>query len=224
MTFSKSEVNRLGERLRSGSASTADLKLLDEYRRSFRPAFEEVETAVRLAVIGEVSGRSEKTTTSIEAKLRRSALQLSRIQDIAGLRIVGSDLSWQDATVAGLVAHWPDARVVDRRATPTFGYRAVHVIPVAMGLPIEVQVRTRLQHLWAQVSETAADRVGTALKYGGGPAYLTTLLLAISESVSRIESVAPGSDPELSGSMRDVELALLAVLRDVPTQGAQRRE
>lgn len=166
MTFSKSEVNRLGERLRAGPPTTLDLELLNDFRRTFAPSFAAVEAAVRELVRGEVSGRPSKTTPSIVAKLRRGTLQLSRMQDIAGIRIVGPDVEWQDETMRALTVRWPESRLVDRRLKPTHGYRAVHVIPSLGQLPVEIQVRTRLQHLWAQVSERGADLAGWDLKYG----------------------------------------------------------
>ncbi len=46
---------------------------------------------------------------------------------------------------------------------------AVHVVVREVGLPVEVQVRTDLQHVWAELSEKLADAFGSQLKYGGGP-------------------------------------------------------
>jgi hypothetical protein len=37
------------------------------------------------------------------------------------------------------------------------------------GLPVEVQIRTELQDLWAQVFERLADRWGRSIRYGGEP-------------------------------------------------------
>jgi hypothetical protein len=41
-TLSKSQIDRLGDRLKKGSPSEADVRLLDEYRRSFGEAYEAV--------------------------------------------------------------------------------------------------------------------------------------------------------------------------------------
>ena len=59
--------------------------------------------------------------------------------------------------------------MVDRRATPSHGYRAVHVI-VSMDRHLaEVQVRTELQHRWAMLVERFADAWVQQIKYGGPP-------------------------------------------------------
>jgi ppGpp synthetase/RelA/SpoT-type nucleotidyltranferase len=56
--------------------------------------------------------------------------------------------------------------MVDRRAQPSHGYRAVHVVVSQGGWPVEVQVRTELQNRWALLVERFADRWGQQVKYG----------------------------------------------------------
>ena len=58
--------------------------------------------------------------------------------------------------------------VIDRRQKPSHGYRAVHVVVSCFDKVIEIQVRTSLQHLWAELSEKISDLIGPAIKYGGG--------------------------------------------------------
>nr|WP_269461105.1 hypothetical protein [Actinoplanes derwentensis] len=59
---------------------------------------------------------------------------------------------------------------MDRRKEPSFGYRAVHVVLFVERLPVEVQVRTDLQHRWAEVIEKLGDRWGRGLRHGDGVA------------------------------------------------------
>jgi ppGpp synthetase/RelA/SpoT-type nucleotidyltranferase len=49
------------------------------------------------------------------------------------------------------------------------GYSAVHVIASPEGAPIEIQVRTALQHEWAELFEKLADLVGRGIRYGEPP-------------------------------------------------------
>lgn len=58
---------------------------------------------------------------------------------------------------------------MDRRNNPSHGYRAVHIIAEIAGKPIEIQVRSSLQHLWAELSEKSSDVIDPSIKYGGGP-------------------------------------------------------
>ncbi|HEV2032645.1 MAG TPA: RelA/SpoT domain-containing protein [Candidatus Dormibacteraeota bacterium] len=114
-----------------------------------------------------ITGRPEKTPDSIVAKLRRTKTELARMQDIAGCRLLVDQIEDQDGVVARLSSMFVGARIVDRRVDPSFGYRAVHVIPTVEGRQVEIQVRTFPQHLWATVSESLSDSLGQDLKYGG---------------------------------------------------------
>jgi len=77
--------------------------------------------------------------------------------------------------------------VVDRREYPNNGYRAVHVIVNQSGKLVEVQVRTVLQHGWAELSEKASDLIDPEIKYGGGDPDLQGALLKISSLFARQE-------------------------------------
>ena len=59
----------------------------------------------------------------------------------------------QDEIVDELGQLFDRANVVDRRRKPSHGYRAVHVVPEFGDAAIELQVRTELQHHWAELSE-----------------------------------------------------------------------
>jgi ppGpp synthetase/RelA/SpoT-type nucleotidyltranferase len=77
--------------------------------------------------------------------------------------------------------------IVDRRPSPTYGYRAVHVIVEVLDRTVEIQVRTMLQHTWAELSEKLSDLVDPAIKYGGGPAHVKDLLLRSSSALGLVE-------------------------------------
>ena len=166
---SKAQIDRLGERLRAKEYGEADLRLLDEYRRSFGPAYDHIVEAIQRAANVVASGRPAKSTSSIIEKLNRESIRLSQMQDIAGCRVVVDDLRHQDRTVNAIAEAFSSTTVLDRRAKPSHGYRAVHLIIRHDEKPIEVQVRTALQHVWAEMSEKCADIIDPAIKYGGGP-------------------------------------------------------
>jgi hypothetical protein len=186
--LSKTQIDKLGERLKSGSRDETDLRELDEYRRSFGDAYVHVVGLVRGRLRLEPTGRPAKSTSSIVDKLRRESIRLTQIQDIAGCRLVVGDLDDQDEAVQSLVGVFRDAIVVDRRQKPSHGYRAVHLIVSVHGKPVEIQVRTALQHLWAGVSEKFSDVVDPAIKYGGGEESLVRLLAEESRLISGLES------------------------------------
>lgn len=163
---SKTAVDRLGNRLRRGAVTAADLRDLDEYRRSFAEAYENVVVTIRERLRLDPTGRPAKSTGSIVEKLNRESIRLVQVQDIAGCRVVVPDVDEQDRVVDALRTAFPTVSVVDRRANPSHGYRAVHIIVQIFGKSVEIQMRTWLQHLWAELSEKLSDTIDPNIKYG----------------------------------------------------------
>lgn len=185
--ISKSQIDRLGERLKKGKIEDDDLRLLDQYRRSYTEAYDAVVGAISGDLSLAPTGRPAKSTPSIVDKLRRESIRLTQIQDIAGCRIVVADIASQNASVQSLQGLCEDVIIVDRREKPSHGYRAVHVIVRYSEKTIEVQVRTKLQHQWAELSERLSDIFDPALKYGEGEENLRDGLLYLSQAVAIFE-------------------------------------
>lgn len=72
--MSKTQIDRLGDRLRKGDIHEADLRLLNDYRLSFGEAYEAVIRGIRNELGLEPTGRPSKSTTSLIDKLRRESL------------------------------------------------------------------------------------------------------------------------------------------------------
>jgi hypothetical protein len=132
--------------------------------------------------------RTIKSTLSIVAKLRRQPIKLSRIQDIAGCRIIEPNILRQDREIQNLKFDFPSATVIDRRVKPSHGYRAVHVIVKVHEKPFEIQVRSDFQHKWAELSEKASDIVDPEIKYGGDGKGFNLPLMAISHMIAGYET------------------------------------
>jgi len=206
---SKGQIDRLGERLREGPVSDDAVRELDAYRESFTKALDEVIAKIRSAIGLEPTRRPQKTLFSIVQKLRREkSMQLSRMQDIAGCRLVVAGIPEQDRLVGDLVHAFEKATVVDRRERPSHGCRAVHVIARVVDKAVEIQVRTELQNLWAQLSEVMSDVWDPALKYGGGHANAQRLLAVTSGNIASLEGwemilgeIGPGRVKQLLSDM-----------------------
>jgi ppGpp synthetase/RelA/SpoT-type nucleotidyltranferase len=195
-TFSNSQIDRLGERLRNQEYGEAEVRLLDEYRRTFGSAYDHVvATILRITGIS-VSGRPAKSTTAIIEKLNRESLRLSQMQDIAGCRAVVNDIEEQDRIVNVIAAAFAGISITDRRLKPSHGYRAVHLIIREQGKAIEVQ-------------------------YGGGPEELRTTLDEAAELIHQIEDVEASlaregaADSVLSARLRDIRHEYVAKLQSV---------
>jgi putative GTP pyrophosphokinase len=225
--IARSQLDKLGDRLKAEEApSRDDLDTLSTYRRSLRIAFDDAVQTVRSAydtAIGEPSfqqrvARREKRVESIVAKLRRGSIKLSQMQDIAGFRVTVDTITQQNGLLSTLTADasW---RIYDRRIVASAtGYRAVHLIRRLSEGPVEAQIRTRMQHEWAQLSEFF-DEFEPGVKYGKeGPAL--EVLRSLSEQIRNVEDLQLESShehPEFSiqlSRLQDRMLRLIAELRD----------
>ncbi len=177
------------------------------------------------------TGRPAKSTGSIIEKLLRESIRLSQIQDIAGCRLVIGDSAEQERVVASLRAVFSGASVIDRRVNPSYGYRAVHVVGRIFGKPIEIQVRTSLQHRWAELSEKYSDVLDPAIKYGGGDNEVREMLAAQSELVASYEALEKKVAGLQEKALQEQDLRELQKLRgriaeffDVAVSWAERKK
>jgi ppGpp synthetase/RelA/SpoT-type nucleotidyltranferase len=193
--MSREQINKLGKRLASGTTvSDEDLRALEELTACHltalelgRPRVNSLATDLGTAPL-HIAHRPKTTQTIIEKLRREQGMMLARVQDLAGIRIVGALKSGeQDQMVAEIVRRFPadprEARIVDRRANPSHGYRAVHVIVSLEGITIEVQVRTFYQHLWADLMERLADRLGRQIRYGEPPTPPQGMSMSTAQSI-----------------------------------------
>ena len=135
--------------------------------------------------------RPAKSTQAIIEKLKRQSIRLGQIQDIAGCRLVVDNAAQQDEVVGQLQIAFPQCQIDDRRVKPSHGYRAVHLLVKQADQWFEIQVRTRLQHSWASISEKLADRFGNEIKYGRGNPEVLESLRKMSAIVKHHEQAEP---------------------------------
>ena len=172
MGLGTSAIDRLGERLRVAEAiAEADLVMLQELRLEFDDAMAFAQRRVIEIVEGARPTSRLKTVQTLVGKLQRQAtMNLSQVQDVAGVRIVQEmTLADQDAIVERIAVGFDGAKIFDRREKSSFGYRAVHIVPKIEGRLVEIQVRTHLQDRWAQIVERLADHWGRQIRYGEEP-------------------------------------------------------
>jgi ppGpp synthetase/RelA/SpoT-type nucleotidyltranferase len=125
--------------------------------------------AARLAPGLLVSSRPKTRDTLVEKLQRRPTLPLDAVSDLAGVRIDADLLLGEQTDLAREIANHfgaDDSDIVDRRDGAKAGYRAVHVDIRLRAGRVEIQVRTILQSLWANLYEKLADEVGRSIRYG----------------------------------------------------------
>jgi len=197
--YSKTQVRKAGKFLREmwrlrlvdePAALDHALTVLEDWRACHSYPLTKARAGLRArlttrSVEGDVSQRLKRTGRIIPKLARFPSMQLDTMQDIAGCRAVVSS----QADVRQIMQGW---RVMDRlirvddyvSSPRASGYRAVHLILDYDGFPIEMQLRTTLQHDWAYTVETWGGRLGVDLKSGQGPAEALDLLTALSEAMA----------------------------------------
>lgn len=180
-----------------------------------------------------------KTRNSIGKKLKRqSNMQLSRMQDIAGCRIVVETVSDVYEVIKQLqntdqFPHFFERQKDYIKFPKVDGYRCIHYVcrfdgnqsPLGKDLYVEIQIRTRLQHLWATAVETMSLYTQTDLKAGEGPEeilhffQLASSLFALDEQQKTVPNT-PTDFAEIYAELRELnqrhkisaKLTMLSVL------------
>lgn len=114
----------------------------------------------------------ETQDTLAEKLQRQPTLALSAVQDLAGVRVDADLYLGEQMRLAQEIAqHFgaDDSTIRDLRDGAHAGYRAVHVWLRLPAGRVEIQIRTILQSLWANVYEKLADQLGRGIRYGQPP-------------------------------------------------------
>lgn len=188
--YSRSEVNRAGEFLSSDSSDPTELGWATEVLSNWRSCHgypvntfqstlrKRLKTVDRNALVAQRLKRSP----SILSKLGRfPSMKLSRMQDIGGLRAIVSNLN-QIKSLSQFYKGKPfEHELVGEydyiNSPKSSGYRSLHLVyryknkiqPAYDGLLLELQLRTRHQHIWATAVETMGTFLNSALKSSEGP-------------------------------------------------------
>ena len=112
-----------------------------------------------------VSQRLKRLPTILDKLNRFDKMKLSRMHDIAGVRIITKDIE-QLRQLQKKISKWDNlVDTDDYIAKPrSSGYRGIHFIFNKDGFFVEVQLRTQIQHLWSTAVETTDVFRGTSLK------------------------------------------------------------
>ncbi len=172
-----------------------------------------------------ITAKRLKRATSIIKKLNReydgsrSKMRLTQMQDIAGVRVVMSNISlvknlYHDYYLKGDLKH----KKVNFKDYITYpkkdGYRSIHLVyrynsdkgnKLYNGLLVEVQIRSKIQHIWATAVETVGFFIGHTIKSNEGKKEWKDFFKLVSLAFAKIEGC-----PIIDGTIYDEkELYLL---------------
>jgi putative GTP pyrophosphokinase len=135
----------------------------------------------------EVTQRLKRLDTLI-GKLARERGNATQMQDIGGVRAVLPSLGHVYVVRRRLMKSWAIIRERDYISEPkSSGYRALHLVVRRNGYPIEVQLRTIGQHIWANSVEETGMQFGMGLKFGDGDESFHSLFRSMAELIASFD-------------------------------------
>ncbi len=243
--FSKSKIDSAGSVLINKESSNEEkekaIEILDNWRAIHRYPMHIFKK--RLKVVSEkidkdaLSVQRLKRLPSILKKLQRiyhgnkPTMKLSQMQDIAGCRAVMSNIKltrklYKESYIKGDIKH----KKVNEKDYITYpkedGYRSIHIIyryksnkegkKDYNGLLIEVQIRSKLQHLWATAIETVDFFTRQAIKSNEGQKEWMDFFKLVSSAFAIIENTplvpnTPTNKKELYSQIKEKEKELQVI-------------
>lgn len=219
MNVSKRKIDKAGSVLAHSQGKTEDdllaseeilnqflesENLFDEYRKSHLQPLSQTTLELQnwLADYGKsyYIAQRLKRKPQIVRKLNRLSVRLTQLQDIGGCRIIvekNGDVdkllkflkTKVEAQTNLIIARITDYREKGRDDT---GYRAVHLILNRDGFRLELQIRSRIQHYWAESIERTSVIYGYHLKEKEGNSKVIQYFKTLSDVFFDIEA---GGDP-----------------------------
>ncbi len=190
--YTAGQIDTLGRRIRDKVSNEDDIRALEEIRAEYDDLLLSTSDSVGQALAREgiasvFAGRSKRTKSLIRKLTRpqNHGMDLSRMADMVGLRVVVRDMDAQRRAVDALYL----GRIKKDYLDDGEPYRAFHLIGKEdEGLnpfkPIEIQIRTLPQQLWANESESFGEQV----KEGGGPHDIREYLQQLSVACHHIDN------------------------------------
>jgi ppGpp synthetase/RelA/SpoT-type nucleotidyltranferase len=214
--YTKSQINRAGQVLVTEQPSSPEyqkaLEIVNAWRASHAYPISTFKSTLRKKVSAYknpiVAQRLKRLPTIIDKLNRYPAMQLSRMQDIGGIRGIVNTV----AQVRNLQQYYSDETILthtlvrqdDYISNPKDdGYRGIHLVykynntlarnieaKQYKGLLLELQLRTKLQHTWSTAVETMGTFRGEALKSRQGDKSWLKFFALTSSAFAHVESTS----------------------------------
>lgn len=237
---SKARVSRAGDAVRADNATIEDYAVIDIWRAAHRSVLNTFQAILRNRTRGTqiVVAQRHKRRSTIFGKLRRfPRMQLARMDDVAGCRLIFPNSDELYAFRRTLhCAHFkhelkndPDKYDYIKSPKET-GYRGIHDVyaydvnslhgKLFKGLLIELQYRTFFQHAWATAVEVVGFITESQPKFQEGDKRYENALSLASEIIARTCENSNSCHPNLTDDeliseflALDNDLGLMRMLR-----------
>lgn len=221
--YSKREVARAGEQVRDGVGDARDIAIIENWRASHNHVLNSWQATLRNRCKGKdivFAQRLKRRSTIFDKLLRQPTMRLSRMQDIAGCRLIFRSIEELHEYRRGI--HTARMKHIRKKAdidpypydyisSPAdSGYRGIHDVYEYVarkgrsnewdGHLVEVQYRTIYQHAWATAVEVAGSLTGNHSKFDRGDESHKEFFRLASEVISRTTENMSSCFPEISNA------------------------
>ena len=218
---SKSRVDQAGKNIRQNTYTADDLAVIDQWREAHRIVLNTFQAILRMRTRNNdsitVAQRHKRRSTIFDKLTCHSKMQLSRMDDVAGCRLIFNTIDELYAFRTQIhnakrmkhrLRNDPDKYDYIQHPKQT-GYRGVHDVyeyngkkganQKCNGLNVEIQYRTRIQHAWSTTVEIIGLITENQPKFQRGEdrRYEQAMVYA-SEILSRAYENMYGPLPDLS--------------------------
>ena len=225
MLYSKSKIDKAGKALADRQFTSEEHEIeseiiFDDYRQAHLHPLTEATLQIQSWLAGfdrpYYIAQRLKRKPQIVRKMCRFSVRLTQLQDIGGNRIIVDSnedvetlrrfirLKLENSEDFSIIRE-ADYRIKGRDDT---GYRALHLILSTFGKTIELQLRSRAQHYWAESIERTSVIYGHLLKEKEGDQRVISYFKQLSDIFFEIESKrepSPRAKMDLDSSREEAE-------------------
>jgi ppGpp synthetase/RelA/SpoT-type nucleotidyltranferase len=214
VALSKSRIDKAGRSLAHPAELTIEAMELEEDFDEYRISHLEPLSLTTLELQQWLHGyggsyyiaQRVKRKPQIVRKLRRLSVRLTQLQDVGGCRIIVENNEDVDRLIGFIqenvskVGSFALRRVTDyrERGRDETGYRSAHLLLERNGRSLELQIRSRIQHYWAESIERTSVIYGKHLKEQEGDPAVIEYFRQLSDVFYEIES---GRDPSVQSKV-----------------------
>lgn len=239
---SKKRVTLAGNKFRDGTETDEDIMVFEKWRSAHSAVLNSFQAIIRMRSKGmkvTIAQRHKRKATIINKLKRYPSMQLARMDDIAGCRIIFKSIidlydfrqRFHQAKFRHKIKNEIDKYdyIIHPKVT---GYRGIHDIyeynvnssqgKHLRGLNIEIQYRTLIQHSWATAVELIGFITTSQPKFQQGDKRYEVAMAYASEIIARAHENRTGPLPEIDNKslvkefrQKDKELHLLQMLQGI---------